>query len=125
GRPRGAGTAGAALPLSVEEAVQGGEKEIAISDPSTGQRRTLTVKIPAGVRSGQKIRLAGQGNPGFGGAAGGLLLQVEIQPDSRFKVDGADIHTTVPVTPWEASLGGEAEFETPTGPVRVKIPAGT
>jgi curved DNA-binding protein len=78
------------------------------------------------VRSGQKIRLAGQGSPGFGGgAAGDLLLKVEIQPDSRFKVEGADIHTTVPVAPWEAALGGEAEVETPTGPVRVRIPAGS
>jgi curved DNA-binding protein len=125
GAQQGGGNAEATLPLTVEEAVQGGEKEIAISDPSTGQRRSLSVKIPAGVRSGQKIRLAGQGNPGFGGAAGDLLLKVEIQPDSRFKVDGADIHTTVPVTPWEAALGGEAEVETPTGPVRVKIPAGS
>lgn len=119
------GNAEAALPLSVEEAVQGGEKEISLSDPATGQRRSLSVKIPAGVRSGQKIRLAGQGSPGLGGQAGDLLLKVEIQPDSRFKVDGADIHTTVSVTPWEAALGGEAEVETPTGPVRVKIPAGS
>jgi curved DNA-binding protein len=125
GGPQGGGNAEATLPLTVEEAVQGGEKEIAISDPATGQRRSLSVKIPAGVRSGQKIRLAGQGSPGLGGAAGDLLLKVEIQPDSRFKVDGADIHTTVPVTPWEAALGGEAEVETPTGPVRVKIPAGS
>lgn len=125
GAPQGGGNAEATLPLTIEEAVQGGEKEIAISDPSTGQRRSLTVKVPAGVRSGQKIRLAGQGNPGFGGAPGDLLLKVEIQPDSRFKIDGADIHTTVSVTPWEAALGGEAEVETPTGPVRVKIPAGT
>ena len=123
--PQGGGNAEATLPLTVEEAVQGGEKEIAISDPSTGQRRSLSVKIPAGVRSGQKIRLAGQGSPGLGGAAGDLLLKVEIQPDSRFRVDGADIHTTVPVSPWEAALGGEAEVETPTGPVRVKIPAGS
>ncbi len=125
GAPQGGGNTEATLALSVEEAVQGGEKEIGLADPSTGQRRSLTVKIPAGVRSGQKIRLAGQGSPGFGGAAGDLLLKVEIQPDSRFKVDGADIHTTVPVTPWEAALGGEAEVVTPTGPVTVKIPAGT
>lgn len=125
GGPQGGGNAEATLPLSVEEAVQGGEKEISVSDPATGQRRSLTVKIPAGVRSGQKIRLAGQGSPGLGGAAGDLLLKVEIQPDSRFKVDGADIHTTVPVSPWEAALGGEAEVETPTGPVRVRIPAGS
>jgi curved DNA-binding protein len=84
------------------------------------------VKIPAGVRSGQKIRLAGQGSPNFGGGApGDLLLKVEIQPDARFKVEGSDIHTTVPVSPWEAALGGEAQVETPIGPVRVKIPAGS
>jgi len=125
GGQQAGGNAEATLPLTVEEAVQGGEKEIAISDPSTGLHRSLSVKIPAGVRSGQKIRLAGQGSPGFGGTAGDLLLKVEIQPDSRFKVDGADIQTTVPVAPWEAALGGEAEVETPTGPVRVKIPAGS
>ncbi|MEA2600570.1 MAG: curved DNA-binding protein [Acidobacteriota bacterium] len=122
----GGGNAEATLPLTVEEAVQGGTKEIALADPQTGQRRTLSVKIPAGVRSGQKIRLAGQGSPGFGGGeAGDLLLKVEIQPDPRFKVEGSDIHTTVPVAPWEAALGSEAEVETPTGPVRVRIPAGS
>ncbi|HSS52206.1 MAG TPA: DnaJ C-terminal domain-containing protein [Thermoanaerobaculia bacterium] len=125
GGPQGGGNSEATLPLSVEEAVRGGEKEISITDPATGQHRTLSVKIPAGVRSGQKIRLAGQGSLGLGGASGDLLLKVEIRSDSRFRVDGADIHTTVPVTPWEAALGGEAEIETPTGPVRVKIPAGS
>jgi curved DNA-binding protein len=126
GGQSGGGNAEATLPLTIEEAVQGGTREITLSDPQTGQRRTLSVKIPAGVRSGQKIRLAGQGSPGFGGGeAGDLLLKVEIQPDSRFKVEGSDIHTTVPVAPWEAVLGGEAEVETPTGPVRVKIPAGS
>jgi curved DNA-binding protein len=125
-QPNAGGSAEATLPLTIAEAVQGGSKEIALADPQTGQRRTLSVKIPAGVRSGQKIRLAGQGSPGFGGgAAGDLLLKVEIQPDSRFKVEGSDIHTTVPVSPWEAALGGEAEVETPTGPVRVRIPAGS
>jgi curved DNA-binding protein len=116
----------ATLPLSLAEAIQGGTREISLTDPSTGQRRNLSVKIPAGVRSGQKIRLSGQGGPSFGGgAAGDLLLKVEIEPDSRFKVEGSDIHSTVPVSPWEAALGGEAEVETPTGPVRVKIPAGS
>jgi curved DNA-binding protein len=120
------GNSEATLPLSLEEAIQGGTREISITDPSTGQRRNLSVRIPAGVRSGQKIRLAGQGGPSFGGgAAGDLLLKVEIEPDSRFKVEGSDIHSTVSVSPWEAALGSEAEVETPTGPVRVKIPAGS
>ena len=119
------GNSEATLPLTVEEAVQGGTREITVADPNTGQRRSLSVKIPAGVRSGQKIRLSGQGGAGMGGAAGDLYLKVEIQPDSRFRVEGSDVHTTVPVAPWEAALGGEAEVETPTGPVRVRIPAGS
>ncbi|HKH46391.1 MAG TPA: DnaJ C-terminal domain-containing protein, partial [Thermoanaerobaculia bacterium] len=63
---------------------------------------------------------------GFDGSpAGDLLLKVEILPDPRFRIDGSDLHTTVPVTPWEAALGGEAEVETPTGRLRVRIPAGS
>jgi curved DNA-binding protein len=125
GAPRGGGDAEATLTISVEEAVRGGSREIAIADPNTGQRKTLTVKIPEGVRGGQKIRLAGQGTAGFGGGAGDLLLKIEIAPDARYRVEGSDVHTHVPVSPAEAALGGEAEVETPTGPVRVRIPAGS
>lgn len=126
GSPQAGGDAEATLTISVEEAVRGGQREIAISDPNTGQRRTLSVKIPEGVRAGQKIRLTGQGNPGFGGGtAGDLLLKIEIAPDPRYRVEGSDLHTHVPVSPAEAALGGEAEVETPTGSVRVRIPAGS
>lgn len=126
GGPQAGGDSEATLTISVEEAVRGGQREIAISDPNTGQRRTLSVKIPEGVRAGQKIRLAGQGNPGFGGApAGDLLLKIEIAPDPRYRVEGSDLHTHVTVSPSEAALGGEAEVETPTGSVRVRIPAGS
>jgi curved DNA-binding protein len=118
--PQAAGNTEATLPLTLEEAIQGGTREISVVDPGTGQRRTLSVKVPAGVRSGQKIRLAGQGGQG-----GDLLLKVEIQPDPRFRVEGSDIHTTVAVSPWEAALGGEAEVETPAGPVRIRIPPGS
>jgi curved DNA-binding protein len=130
GSPFGGTGAGAdteaQIALSLEDAVRGGTREITLADPSTGQRRTLSVRIPEGIRPGQKIRLAGQGQPGFDGAqAGDLLLRIEILPDSRFRVEGSDIQTTLPVTPWEAVLGGEAEVETPTGRVRVKVPAGS
>jgi len=120
------GDSEAQISLTLEEAARGGTREITLADPSTGQRRTLSVRIPEGIRPGQKIRLAGQGQPGLdGGQAGDLLLKVEILPDPRFRIEGSDIHTTVPVTPWEAALGGEAEVETPTGRLRVKIPAGS
>ena len=125
GAPRGGGDTEATLTISVAEAVRGGTREITIADPTTGQRKTLSVRIPEGVRAGQKIRLAGQGSPGFGGGAGDLLLKIEIAPDPRYKVEGSDLHTHVPVSPAEAALGGEAEVDTPTGPVRVRIPAGS
>jgi curved DNA-binding protein len=126
GGSQAGGDSEATITLSVEEAVRGGSREIAISDPNTGQRKTLTIKIPEGVRSGQRIRLAGQGSTGFGGGpAGDLFLKIEIAPDPRYRVEGSDILTTVPVHPPLAALGGEADVETPTGTLRVKIPAGS
>jgi curved DNA-binding protein len=124
---RGAGgDSEAVISISLEEAVRGGKREIALSDPNTGQRKTLSVKIPEGVRAGQRIRLAGQGQPGMGGGpAGDLYLKIEVEPDPRFRVDGADLHTAVPVSPWEAALGSDAEVQTLDGAVRVKIPAGS
>jgi len=124
GGAQGGGDAEASISLSVEEAVRGGSREIAIADPNTGQRKTLTIKIPEGVRSGQKIRLAGQGSSGFGGGpAGDLFLKIEIAPDPRYRIEGSDILTHVEIPPAVAVLGGEADVETPTGPVRVRIPA--
>jgi curved DNA-binding protein len=126
GGPQAGSDSEATISLSVEEAVRGGSREIAISDPSTGQRKTLTIKIPEGVRSGQRIRLAGQGSQGLGGGpAGDLFLKIEIAPDPRYRVEGSDILTYVPVHPPVAALGGEADVETPTGTLRVKIPAGS
>lgn len=122
----GGGDAEATLSITLEEAVRGGQREISLADPNTGQRKTLSVRIPEGVRAGQRIRLSGQGNPGMGGGpAGDLYLKIEIQPDPRFRVEGADVFTPVPVAPWEAALGGEAEVQTLNGNVRVRIPAGS
>jgi curved DNA-binding protein len=123
---QGGGDSEAQISLTLEEALRGGNRELTLSDPATGQRKNLSVKIPAGVRSGQRIRLAGQGQPGLGGGpAGDLYLRIEVQPDLRFRVEGADLYTQVPVTPWEAALGGDAEVETPEGPVRIRIPEGS
>jgi len=125
-RNRGGSDSEAELAISLEEAIHGSTREIALSDPATGQRKNLSVKIPAGVREGQRIRLAGQGQPGMGGGArGDLFLRIRIEPDPRFRIEGADLHTHVPVAPWEAALGGDAEVETPEGTVRIRIPAGS
>jgi curved DNA-binding protein len=126
GGPQAGDDSEATISLSVEEAVRGGSRQIAISDPNTGQRRELTIRIPEGVRSGQKIRLAGQGGPGAGGGpAGDLFLKIDVVPDSRYRVEGSDILTTVAVSPAVAALGGQADVEAPTGTSRVRIPAGS
>lgn len=125
-RNRAGGNSEAEIAISLEDAIHGSTREIALSDPATGQRKNLSVKIPAGVREGQRIRLAGQGQPGMGGGAtGDLFLRIRIEPDPRFRLEGADLHTHVPVTPWEAALGTDAEVETPEGTVRIRIPAGS
>lgn len=90
------------------------------------EERTLNVQIPKGVKEGQHIRLAGQGRPGMGGGpAGDLYLEVHFSPDPRYRVEGRDVYETVPVAPWEATLGATIEVPTPSGNVQVKVPAGS
>jgi len=114
------------LRLSLREAAQGGVRELALPNPSGGEPRRIKVKLPRGVLGGQSIRVPGQGGGGRGsGPAGDLLLRVEIESDSRFRLDGRDLATTLDVSPWEAALGGEADVPTLDGTVRIRIPAGT
>ena len=115
----------ARISLTIEEAGRGGKREISLTDPETGKRRTLRVTIPKGIRPGQKIRLAGQGGQRQSGRRGDLYLTVEILPHPRFELDGADLKTEIPITPWEATLGGQATLSTLEGEVTVKIPPGT
>ena len=86
--------------------------------------RTLNVKIPKGVKEGQNIRLQGQGNPGFGGGqAGDLYLEIGLNPHSMYKVDGRDVSLELPITPWEAALGGKVQVSTPSADkIDLKIP---
>jgi curved DNA-binding protein len=92
----------------------------------TTKKRTLNVRIPRGIRQGQQIRLAGQGEAGTGGAeAGDLYLEVEFSDDGRYRVEGADVYMNLPVAPWEAALGASIKVHTPSGVVSLKIPAGS
>jgi curved DNA-binding protein len=111
----------ATLELSLEEAARGGRRKI-----SLGDGRDYEVNVPAGVRDGQRIRLAGEGGPGAaGGPAGDLFLRVRIKPHPRFRVEGRDLHLDLPVAPWEAALGASVEVPTLDGSTRVKVPAGS
>jgi curved DNA-binding protein len=114
----------ARITLSLEEAGRGGKREIQLTDPATGKRRTLRVSIPKGIRPGQKIRLGGQGGQA-GSRRGDLYLTVDLLPHPAFKLDGSNLTTVLPVTPWEAALGGEARLDTLDGAVTVRIPAGS
>ena len=93
----------------------------------TADGRTVTARIPPGVRDGQKIRLRGKGEPGDNGAPrGDLVITVHVAPHPVFQRKGDDLAVTVPVTFPEAALGADITVPTLDGsPVRVKVPAGT
>ena len=90
------------------------------------EKRTIEVRIPAGVQNETRVRLAGKGQPGInGGKPGDLYLRVHIQANGVFRQKGFDIQVTLPVWPWEAALGAEVMAPTLTEPVKVKIPPGS
>ena len=119
--------------IDLEDAYQGATRSISLQSPEVDshghvrtKQRTLKVKIPKGVKQGQRIRLPGQGSPGMGQApAGDLYLEIDFNPHRLYKVDAHDVYLDLPVTPWEAALGASVKVPTPAGPVDLKIPAGT
>jgi curved DNA-binding protein len=120
----------AKVSIDLEDNFNGPTRSISLRVPEltedgnvTTRARTLSVRIPKGIRPGQQIRLVGQGSPGFGGAeSGDLYLEVEFRDHPLYSVHGADIYLDLPVTPWEATLGASIEAPTPTGVVDLKIP---
>ncbi len=119
--------------LFLEEAFHGCEKQVSFTVQEADdhgrivpRKKTLKVKIPAGVREGQNIRLKGQGAPGVGGGEpGDLFIEVELAPHPHFTIEGRDVVVTLPVTPWEAALGASVTVPTVGGKVNVKVPKGS
>lgn len=112
------------LSLTLEDAAHGGQREISLTDPGSGQTKTFMVNFPQGALPGQRIRLAGRGGAGVSGvAAGDLYLIVDIKPHPVFRLQGKDLYTTLQVTPWEAALGTDVRLTTLSGAVKVKVPA--
>lgn len=90
------------------------------------QRKTLQVKIPKGMKEGQQIRLAKQGQAGInGGEAGDLYIEIQYINTDQIRVEGADIYYNIDISPWEAALGQDIEVMTPSGKVKVSIPKNT
>jgi DnaJ-class molecular chaperone len=121
--------AGAGVEAEVEilfqTAVLGGETQFTISHQ--GHTETLSVKIPAGIEEGKKIRLRGKGEPSpMGGEPGDLLVLIHIAPHPFFRRRTAnDLEVDLPVTLAEAALGASVDVPTPYGTISLKIPAGT
>lgn len=114
------------LTISFNEAVFGCEKSISLQDPSTGKVSNLSIHIPAGIESGKTVRLKGQGNPGRnGGAAGDVLLNVNVTPSREFERKGQNVYSTIRVPFTTAALGGKARVHTLYGDVECSIKAGT
>ena len=95
--------------------------------PSTGEKQTLTVKVPAGAVDGGKLRYRNRGEVGVnGGARGDLVVTTNVAEDPLFKRDGADVRMELPISAFEAALGTSVDVPTPEGTtVRLRVPAGT
>ena len=119
--------------IDLEDAYQGATTSITLQSPVLDndghvitKQRTLKVKIPKGVKQGQRIRLTGQGSPGMDKApAGDLYLEIEFKPHGIYRVVGHDVYLDLAITPWEAALGATIKVPTPDGPVDLKIAEGT
>ncbi|MGH8550956.1 MAG: DnaJ C-terminal domain-containing protein [Methylococcales bacterium] len=95
-------------------------------DSPQSAERVLDIRIPKGIKAGQRIRLAGQGLPGIRGSRNGdLYLEIEFRPHPFFTVKGSDVYLDLPVAPWEAALGAPVKIPTPEGSAELKIPAGS
>ena len=113
------------IDLSLDDAFRGTTRRLAIKHD--GHARTVDVRIPVGVGDGSRVRVAGEGEMGTGGAASGdLYLRIRLAPHATFERKGKDLFTTVQIPLTTAMLGGEAEVPTLGGkPLRLKVPGTT
>ncbi len=119
-RPRRGRDAEAAVEITLDEAFHGTSRALQI-----GERR-IEARIPPGVRTGSRVRLAGQGSAGAaGGSAGDLYLEIDVVPDARFTRDGDDLNAEIAVDIFTAAVGGEVRVQTLDGTVVLKIPPRT
>jgi curved DNA-binding protein len=118
------------LLVTLEEVIRGSRRKVTLRRPEMdgepARNNTYQVRIPTGMREGQKIRLAGQGGPGHGGGdAGDLYLRVRLARHPDFTVKGDDLHCDLDLTPWEAVLGTKAKIPTIDGATTLRVAPGT
>lgn len=113
------------ITVSIFDAFYGVEKKLALRAVN-GKMREFNIKIPAGIRNEEKIRLMGQGKPGEnGGKAGDLLVRIHIENDKKFTLNGVDLIKNLYVTPWEAVLGTKLNISSIDEEILLYIPQGT
>ena len=117
------------VPLSFEDAIRGSERTVRYELPGPGgvaSTVSTKVRVPAGVEDGKRIRVRGRGEPGSGGApAGNLYLRIQVAPHRFFERQRGKLHLDLPVTVYEAGLGGTIRVPTLDGSTTIKLPAGT
>jgi len=108
------------LTIAIEEAFFGAEKKLNLRQ----DEKTYSVKIPAGIRDGEKIRLAELGHVGMNGRKGDLYINIKIKEDPYFRLEGSDMVVSLPLAPWEAALGCQAKIRVIDGTLSIMVPAG-
>ncbi len=117
-------------PIMLEDTLADTTKQIEFVMPNAGHfgeqqlNKSLKVKIPAGIRDGERIRLKGQGAPAAGNVPGGdLYLTIRLLPHPLFDVEADNLLLTLPLAPWEAALGAKITLPTLSGKIQLSIPA--
>jgi curved DNA-binding protein len=106
--------------ISLEQAISG--TEVMVNIGGNAQR----VRIPPGAQDGTRLRVRGRGaESAFGGESGDIVLEIRVRQDERYRLEGRDLHRDIPIAPWEAAMGATIEVPTPSGMVKLKIPAGS
>ena len=112
--------------VTLEEALHGSTRQVSLRRAGSNKTETYQVRIPRGVREGQRIRLAGQGEASErGGKSGDLFLRVRLARHPDFSVEGSDLVHEVKIAPWQAVLGDQLIVPTLEGNARLKLPSGT
>lgn len=96
--------------ISLEDGFFGSEKKIVLKDIE-GKSKAITIKVPSGIQNGEKIRVIGQGKEGInGGKNGDLYIKINIEDNKKYKLNGTDLYTIIPITPWDAALGTKTKI---------------
>lgn len=112
------------ITVAFATSILGGEHQVSFQR-NNGKVETISLKIPAGIEHGKKIRLRGQGSESYSGQRGDMMIVVKVAPHPNYRRKGLNLSLTVPITLAEAALGAKVDVPTPHGTVTLTVPAGT